>query len=114
MEEYMKEFGYDKNTTPNGYYISPDNYTAHTVEVTTAALEMKADEVRFIENETCYFIVKKFDLIDKAYSKEPDSNQFADLVSYCNNLKFSKEFNGYIDEIVRSEEITDKYKLSKI
>lgn len=114
MDKYMKDFGYDKEKTPNGYYISPDNYTAHTADVTSAALEMKVGEVRFIENETCYFVVQKFDLIDKAYSTDPDSLQFSDLVSYSNNLKFSKEFNGYISDIVKYNEITDKYKLSEI
>ncbi len=114
MKTYMKDFGYDEKSYPNGYYISADNYAAHTADVTSAALEMKVGEVKFIENETCYFIVQKFDLIDKAYSKEPDSNQFTDLVSYCNNLKFSNEFNAYIKDIVKYTEITGKYKMGKI
>ncbi len=114
LEEYMKEFGYDSEKYPNGYYISADNYTLHTVDVTSAALDMNVGETRLIENESCYFVLQKFDLIDKAYASLPDSNQFTELVSYANNLKFTAEFNTYIPDIVENEKITSKYTVEKI
>lgn len=114
MAEYMKEFGYTPEEYPNGYYISADNYTLHTVDVTSAALEMEIGEVRLIENESCYFVVQKFELIDKAYAALPDSNQFTDLVSYSNNLKFTAEFNEYLSDIEEDSELIAKYSVEKI
>ena len=114
MKEYMEEFGYDASEYPNGYYISADDYMTHTADVTSAALEMNIGEVRKLETESSYFVIQKFELIDNAYSTIPDSDQFTYLVAYCNNEKFSKEFNTYAENIIVDSEITGKYPLSSI
>ena len=114
MVKYMDEFEFDLSLYPNGFYISADDYVSHTSDVTSAALEMQPGEVRKIENDDYYFIVQKFELIDKAYSKTPDSEQFQYLVSYSNNEKFSVEFNEYAKDIKIDEVLKKKYSLSKI
>lgn len=114
MVEYMEEFEFKLENYPNGFYISADDYRSHTPDLTSAALEMDTGEIRMIENDDYYFVVQKFDLIDKAYSALPDSDQFQYLVSYSNNEKFSKEFNGYAEDIEIDEELKNKYSLSKI
>ena len=114
MVKYMNEFEFDLSLYPNGFYISADDYVSHTADVTSAALEMQIGEVRKLETDDHYFVIQKLELIDKAYSKSPDSEQFQYLVSYCNNEKFSKEFNEYAKDIKIDEDLKKKYSLSKI
>ena len=114
MKEYMEEFGYDASGYPNGYYISADDYMTHTADVTSAALAMDVGEVRKLETESSYFVIQKFELIDNAYSTVPDSDQFTYIVSYCNNEKFSKEFNIYAENVNMNSEITGKYRISSV
>lgn len=117
IDEYVKnlmpEFGYDVSAYPNGFYITADEYSLHTATVTTAALEMDVGEVRLAESEDTFFIIEKFDLIDKAYVGQ-DQSQFTYLVSYCNSYKFVKHFNSLSKDLDFDESIREKYKLSQI
>jgi len=114
MSEYNTEFGYNESDYPNGFYISADDYVTHTALVTSAALEMDIGEVRLIDGDACYYVLQKFDLIDNAYAATPDSNQFSYLLSYCNNEKFSIEFNGYADDVITYTDITSQYTVNKV
>lgn len=111
FEEYMTQFGFDPEVYPNGFYITADEYAQHTAEVTEAALSMKSGEVRLVENEACYFVVQKFDLIDQAYNTDVDKDQFSYLVSYCNSEKFTKQFEKLSADVVCNTEICDTYQL---
>jgi len=117
IDEYVKnlmpEFGYEIESYPNGFYITADEYSLHTAAVTSAAFEMEVGEVRLAESEDTFFVIKKYDLIDKAYVGE-DKNQFTYLVSYCNSYKFVKYFDSMGKDLEFDETITSKYKLSKI
>ncbi len=114
METYMKEFGFDLSTTPNGFYISANDYVTHTATVTSAALEMEEDEIRFCEDDDCYYVVKKFNLPEKGYTSTTDSGQFKNLVSYVNNKKLEAKFSELAEGIKENTEITKSYKLSEL
>ena len=110
----MSEFGFDAKKYPNGFYITADEYTQHTAEVTNAALSMKVGDVQLIENDACYFVVQKFELIDKAYASEVDNGQFSFLVSYCNSEKFVKNFEELSKKIEIKEDLLAKYRLKDL
>ena len=114
MEKYMEEFGFDISAVPNGFYISADDYVTHSATVTSAALEMKENEVKLCENEDCYYVIKKLDLPEKAYATPTDSGQFKNFVSYVNNEKLAKKFSALAEGIKVNSEITDKYIFSKL
>ena len=109
MVKYMEEFGFSLSDTPNGFYISADDYTSHSATVTAAALEMEENEVRLCENDDCYYIIKKFDLPEKAYASTTDSKQFEKFVYYVNSQKFAKKFSELAKKIEYNEEIIEKY-----
>ncbi len=113
VEEYMAEFQ-DVENYPNGFYITADEYTLHTAAVTEAALNMQVGEIRFVENDSCYFVVQKFDLLDKAYTSSTDKNQFTYLVSYCNSEKFAKQFEALAQDVVEYSSVMDKYRIKDI
>lgn len=110
IKEYMGDF-YDFDSYPNGIYISPDEYTLHTAEVTEAAVEMEVGEVRLVEREDSYHVVQKFELIDKAYASGADKDQFSYLVKYCNSQKFAEHFSELAKGVTEHSEIMEKYKL---
>lgn len=114
FDKHMSEFGFDAKKYPNGFYITADEYTQHTAEVTNAALSMKVGDVQLIENDACYFVVQKFELIDKAYASEVDNGQFSFLVSYCNSEKFVKNFEELSKKIEIKEDLLAKYRLKDL
>ena len=114
FDKYMTEFGFDAKTYPNGFYITADEYTQHTAEVTNAALSMKVGEVKLVENDACYFVVQKFDLIDQAYKTEVDSDQFTYLVSHCNSEKFIKHFEKLSEKIKIQDDLIAQYRLKDL
>jgi hypothetical protein len=112
--KHMEQFGFKEESYPNGFYITPDEYVQHTAEVTNAALSMEIGEVRLVENDACYFVVQKFDLIDKAYNTDIDKGQFTYLVSYCNSEKFTKQFEELSKEIEIKEDLISDYRLKDL
>ncbi|MBQ8288677.1 MAG: hypothetical protein IJX76_07915 [Clostridia bacterium] len=114
FDKYMTEFGFDAASYPNGFYITADEYAQHTAEVTNAALSMEVGEVRLVENDACYFVVEKYDLIDQAYNTEVDSDQFTYLVSYCNSEKFIKHFEELSKSIDIKEDLLNQYRLKDL
>ena len=114
FSKHMEQFGFKEESYPNGFYITPDEYVQHTAEVTNAALSMEIGEVRLVENDACYFVVQKFDLIDKAYNTDIDKGQFTYLVSYCNSEKFTKQFEELSKEIEINEELISGYRLKDL
>jgi glutathione peroxidase-family protein len=114
FKDHMEQFGFKAESYPNGFYITPDEYAQHTAEVTNAALEMKVGEVRLVENDACYFVVQKYDLIDKAYRTDIDKDQFTYLVSYCNSEKFTKHFGELAKAIDVTEELIAGYRLKDL
>ena len=117
IDEYVKnlmpEFGYDVASYPNGFYVTADEYSLHTATLTNAAFDMEVGEVRLAESEDTFFVIKKYDLIEKAYVGQ-DKTQFTYLVSYCNSYKFVKYFDSIGKDLTFDDSITDKYKLSQI
>lgn len=115
VETYMEEY-YENVLTnyPNGFYITPDEYALHTATLTEAAMEMEIGEISLVENEDCYFIVKKYPLIDQAYDTDADVIQFTNLTSYCNSEKFVKYFSRLAEGVTFDPEILEKYRLSEI
>jgi hypothetical protein len=113
VEKLMPEFGFDVKKYPNGFYITADEYSLHTAAVTSAALEMEVNEVRLAESEDCFFIIKKLDLVDKAYSG-PDNAQFTNIVKYSNSFKFLNYFDSFADDIEYDESFKEIYKLSTL
>ncbi len=115
MEKYMSEYIDNVlETYPNGFYITADEYAVHTAAVTEAVFDMSDGEVRLVENESCYFVIKKYSLIDKAYSTSIDSGQFSYLVSYANSEKFTNDFTSYAEDITCNEDVTSKYLISEL
>lgn len=115
VNEYMEQYFEDVlSAYPNGFYITADEYALHTVTVTEAAMEMEIGEISLVENEDCFFIIKKYDLPDKGYASEIDSAQFTNLTSYASSEKFVKYFSSLTENLRISEEITEKYRLSEI
>jgi hypothetical protein len=115
LEKYMSVYYEDITTNyPNGFYITADEYTVHTAAVTEAVFDMEVGEIRLVENESCYFIIKKYDLISKAYSDTVDSDQFTYMVSYCNSEKFSNYFSKLAEGIEINSQIQSSYRLSEL
>ena len=113
VEKLMPEFGFDVAKYPNGFYITADEYSLHTAAVTSAALEMEVNEVRLAESEDCFFIIKKLDLVDKAYVGA-DNSQFTNIVKYSNSFKFLQYFDSFAKDIEYDESFKELYKLSTL
>lgn len=109
FEKYMSQFGFEEESYPNGFYITADEYAQHTAEVTNAAFDMKVGEVRLVENDACYFVVQKFDLVPQAYMSNIDKDQFTYLVSYCNSKKFAEHFEELSKDIVIKNDVIAKF-----
>jgi hypothetical protein len=114
FSKHMEQFGFKEESYPNGFYITPDEYAQHTAEVTNAALDMEIGEVRLVENDACYFVVQKFELLDKAYYTDIDKDQFTYLVSYCNSEKFTKHFEELAKGIEVKDELISGYRLKDL
>ncbi|MGM9681351.1 MAG: hypothetical protein ACI3XR_07595 [Eubacteriales bacterium] len=115
MQEYMSPY-YDDilSSYPNGFYITADEYAVHTATVTDAVFNMDVGEVQMVENEDCYFIIKKYDLIDKGYMSTTDSAQFSGLLSYCNSAKLANYYSELSKNVQIDSAIADMYRLSQI
>ncbi len=113
VEKYMPEFGYDVAKYPNGFYITADEYEVHTAAVTSAALDMQIGETRLVETDDCYFVVKKYELIDEAYNTA-DYIQFADIGRHVNSRKFVEYFDDLSKDVVIDTDVKTKYRLSEI
>jgi len=105
---------YDAESYPNGFYITADDYMTHTAAVTDAAISMEAGEVKLVENDDSYFLIKKYTLIEGAYLSDTDLGQFSNLVEYSNNEKFSKKFSALAEGVKSFDEVISRYSLSKI
>ncbi|MGM9637880.1 MAG: hypothetical protein ACI3YK_07865 [Eubacteriales bacterium] len=115
LQEYMSPYYEDiLSTYPNGFYITADEYTIHTATVTDAVFNMEVGEVQMVENEDCYFIIKKYDLIDKGYMSTTDSAQFSNLLSYCNSAKLATYYSELAKNVQIDSTIAEKYRLSEI
>ncbi len=114
MKEYMTKYGFVLENTPNGFFVTADDYSSHSPTVTVAALEMEIDEVRLCESEDCYFIVKKLDLPKKGYASTTDSAQFKNFITYVNSKKFAEKFTPLIEKIKEDKDIIAKYAFEKL
>lgn len=109
FEKYMAQFGFKEESYPNGFYITADEYAQHTAEVTNAAFDMEIGDVRLVENDACYFVVQKFDLIKQAYMSDIDKDQFSYLVSYSNSKKFTEHFESLSKDLLIKDDVIAKY-----
>ena len=111
LDAYLKKDYPELTDVPNGYYVTAEDYHIHTPEVIEAAFDMKAGEARLVSNEDAYFIVTKFDLLDKAYNGA-DSAQFYYLETYVSNQKFNKKFEELIASVKFDENIIKKFSVT--
>lgn len=115
LKEYMSTYYEDVlSAYPNGFYITADEYTVHTATVTDAVFHMEVGEVQMVENEDCYFVIKKYDLIDKGYMSTVDSGQFSGMLSYCNSAKLATYYSELSKNVQIDSTVAQTYRLSQI
>ncbi len=113
--EYNGQREFDTSFYPNGMYLCRDNYQSLGLDdLATEAFDMDAGEVRFVQNDACAYIVKRYELPEKAYESSVDSVQFIDLSDMCEAYYFQSVIDGYSESVIKDEEIINKYSVTNV
>lgn len=114
FEELMTEYTMDTGMLyfEDGYYFNAAS--AYVEEgVKKEVPNMAIDEIKFIETELGWYIVKRYELREGAWKDEPyASNMFADLKSTVNTVKMQEVFGSFSEEIILNDAVVDSYHMS--
>lgn len=96
----------------DGYYIT-SACTFLPAEITKAVMSMKPGEVKTVETSYGISIVKRYDLVDKAYDTEPyKSELIGDLRTTVNTVKLQSIVSGFADSVVLNEDVISDYPIA--
>ena len=101
-------------TCPDGYYISSGSYTSSYVyTLVSKGMDMKVGEIEFFEDEYAYYVIAKYELIDKAY-KTDKSGQLLHLDKYAAENLFNKLLTDMSSQVTTDDDYLSKIKLINI
>lgn len=92
--------------------ISPPPPTYLPTDVINAVKELKIGDVQTVETTAGIYIVKRYELEDKAYADENLSAMFSDMSSAVTSIKLQNLVAEHADEIVTNDEIIADYPLA--
>ncbi len=99
---------------PDGYYISSGSYTSSYVyTLVSKGMKMKPGEIEFAEDEYAYYVIAKYDLIEKAY-KTDESGQLDYIDKYTAEDLFSKLLEKEAEGVTVNTDYISKVKLVDI
>ena len=76
-------------------------------------MSMKPGEVKTVETSYGISIVKRYDLVDKAYDTEPyKSELIGDLRTTVNTVKLQSIVSGFADSVVLNEDVISDYPIA--
>ncbi len=114
FETLMKEYTMDTRLLgfEDGYYFTS---SATFVEnaVKQAVATMAFDEVKAIETELGWYIIKRYELREDAWKDEAYAPyMFTDLAASVNTVKMQEAFGGFSDEIITNDMVIDSYTIA--
>lgn len=95
----------------DGYYFTSAS-TYLPTDVINAVKELKIGDVQTVETTAGIYIVKRYELADKAYSDENLSAMFSDMSNAVTSIKLQNLVAEHADEIVTNDEIIADYPLA--
>jgi hypothetical protein len=99
-------------TCPDGYYVSSASYTSSYVyTLVSNGMKMNAGDIEFFEDDYAYYVIAKYDLIEKAY-KTDEQLQYID--KYAAESYFNKLLEETSKDVVRDEDFISKVRLINI
>lgn len=108
MESYNEA---DMSEYKNGFYVSANELSIYGFAMINAVKNMKAGEVRQVEDDNATYIVKKYDLINRNDFLESDTKQLNDLETYCIQAKYESTFSQYASNIVIDENVISNFSI---
>ena len=108
FDELVELYGEDPgmNEYTNGYYLTTDS--EYEVKAVLEALpEMKDGEIRLIQSDYGYHVVKREALDEGAYSDSVNADFFTDFVSNVMTELFLNKVNAYADQVVVDEALLE-------
>lgn len=99
---------------PDGYYVSSGSYTSSYVyTLVSKGINMKAGEIEYVEDDYAYYVIAKYDLIDKAY-KNDKSGQLEYIEKYAAESFFNKLLEEKSKEVTVDSDFISKIKLINV
>lgn len=91
-------------TNPDGFYISANSYSSKYVyTLVSEGMQMKAGEIKLVEDEYAFYVVAKYGLITEAYAND-ETGQFESLSSYAIQYYYEKTLKDMFDQVVINSE----------
>lgn len=112
LDEYTMESGMRKFT--DGYYItSTTTFVPTEVRVLLSTLDV--DQIKSVETDNGWYLVKRYELIDGAWKDEAyAAAMFDSLKTTVVNLAMSELITPFADEVVVNTEAVEQYPMSKL
>lgn len=114
MEEYSETGDYygDENPYPNGYYLTQT--MDFIAEVTTAAFEMAAGEVKKVETDDGTFYLLRENLDEKAWAKKENEDFFPDYDETVKQAAYLDYLSPYLADVTVEKELIAAYSLKNV
>lgn len=101
-------------TNPDGFYISANSYSSKYVyTIVSEGMNMKAGEIKLVEDEYAYYVIAKYGLISQAYVSD-ETGQFESISSYAMQYYYEKTLKEMFDQVTVDTEYTSKLGLMDI
>lgn len=111
VEIYNEDQGLDEYT--NGFYLTPAS--EYEVEVVKEAVqEMKVGEIRLIESDFGFHVVKRYELDEGAYHDTVNADFFSDMTQNIMTDMFLKLVNQYADRVEVNEELVNSIEIRDV
>lgn len=111
LSEYLKK-DFPELSIPNGFYLTANDYVTHTTDVIDAVFSMKTGDTVLVSNDDAYFIIHRYELLDKAYKNPTDATQFLNFDSDVAGEKFNEKFEELIKEIKADDKTVESFNVA--
>lgn len=110
FEELKKTYNEDPNKDKftEGYYISANDLNEYGTSIVLSAQTLEVGEFEKVEEEASICILKRKELVDKAYTSKEYADQFSNLRYYAEQNDFKLYMNELIKDVVVYKDVTDK------
>ena len=111
VEIYNEDPGFEEYT--NGYYLtSASEY--EIAEVKEVLPEMKVGEIRLIQSDYGYHVIKKYELDEGAYSDSVNGDFFTDFIPNLMTDMFLNMVAQYVDKVEVNEELASSIEIRDV
>ncbi len=114
FEELLGEYTMDMGMLyfEDGYYFNAAS-TFVAEDVKTAVASMAVGEIKFIETDHGWYIIKRYELRENAWKDEAYAPyMFTDLRTSVNTVKMQETFGALSDEIILNDMVVDSYHMT--